>query len=208
MLGKQVQDAYSSVAGLYIDLFGAVGKNDPADVALISRHLNIRPGTVLDLGCGPGHMTDHLRSLGVDAVGIDLVPEFIAHARATYPDGDYRLGSMTELDAADGSIAGILAWYSTIHLPPDDLDPALAEFRRVLAPGGTLVIGIFDGAAAGSVTDAEPFDHKVTTAYRWLPDAFGARLAKAGFTETDRELRPAERTQRPLAAIAAVMNGL
>ena len=48
--------------------------------------------SVLDLGCGPGHLTDYLRSLGVDAMGIDMVPEFIAHAKATHPTGRYQLG--------------------------------------------------------------------------------------------------------------------
>src|SRR3712207_7338722 len=36
------------------------------------------------------------------------------------------------------SVAGILAWYSTIHLPPTELDPVLAGFRRLLASSGML----------------------------------------------------------------------
>ena len=96
---ERVREAYAAVAGLYIELFGTSGQTHPDDLAFIGRHLSIRPGTVLDLGCGPGHLTDYLRSLGVDATGIDLVPEFIAHAQATHPDGEYRLGSMTDLDA-------------------------------------------------------------------------------------------------------------
>ena len=59
------------------------------DLAFIGRHLSGQPGTVLDLGCGPGHITDYLRSLGVDATGIDMVPEFIAHAQAAHPSGSY-----------------------------------------------------------------------------------------------------------------------
>lgn len=193
----RVRDAYASVAGLYIDLFGSQQKVPAEDLALFARHLAIRPGIVLDLGCGPGHLTGYLRSLGVDARGIDMVPEFIAHARAAHPDGDYRLGSMTSLDTADDSVAGILSWYSTIHLPPPQLDRVLAEFGRVMAPGGTVVIGFFDA------TEIEPFDHKVITAYRWPPGEFSARLARAGFTEIERQQRPGDGTQRPHAALAA-----
>ena len=195
---EQVRDAYAAVADLYIELFGTSGQSHPDDLAFIGRHLSIPVGTVLDLGCGPGHLTEYLRSRGVGAVGIDLVPEFIAHAQATHPHGRYHLGSMTNLDAEDGSVAGILAWYSMIHLPPPDLDQALAEFRRVLGPAGTLVIGYVDG------DEVSTFDHKVVTAYRRPVDELSARLARAGFAEVEREQRPSDGSQRPHAAIAAV----
>jgi SAM-dependent methyltransferase len=198
----QVRDAYASVADLYIELFGTTQQVHADDLAFIGRHLSIQPGNVLDLGCGPGHFTGHLRSLGVDAIGIDMVPEFIAHARAAHPTGSYRLGSMTSLDVGNDSIAGILAWYSLIHLPPADLDGVLAEFRRVMRPAGTLVVGFFDG------DEVAAFDHKVVTAYRWPVDEFSERLARAGLTELERRQRPADGTHRPHAAIAAVMGGL
>jgi SAM-dependent methyltransferase len=197
---ERVRDAYTTVADLYIDLFGAREKVRADDLAFIGRHLTLRSGTVLDVGCGPGHLTGYLRGLGVDAAGIDLVPEFIAHARAIHPDGTYHLGSMSSLDVADRAVAGILAWYSLIHLAPPELDGVLAEFRRVLAPGGMLVAGFFDG------DEVEPFDHKVTTAYRWPVGAFSERLVRAGFTEVERERRPGDNTQRRLAVIAAVVS--
>jgi SAM-dependent methyltransferase len=196
---EQVRDAYTSVADLYIELFGSRQQVHADDLAFIGRHLASQPGTVLDLGCGPGHITDYLRSLGVDAMGIDMVPEFIAHAKAAHPHGRYQLGSMKSLDVENHSIAGILAWFSLIHLPPRDLDDVLAEFRRVVTPAGTLVVGFFGGDAVAA------FDHKVVTAYRWPVDELSARLAWAGFTEVERQHRPSDGTHRPYAAIAAVM---
>lgn len=127
-----------------------------------------------------------------------MVPEFIAHAQAAHPSGRYQLGSMENLAAANHSIAGILAWYSLIHLPPQDLDGVLAEFRRAMAPAGTLVLGLFDG------DEVAAFDHKVVTAYRWPVDEFSERLTRAGFAEVERLQRPSEGTHRPHAAIAAV----
>jgi SAM-dependent methyltransferase len=194
----RVRDAYACVAELYIGLYGTREQVHVDDLAFLGRHLAIRPGRVLDLGCGPGHLTGYLRSLGVDAVGIDMVPGFIAHARAAHPDGAYQLGSMTSLEVEDGSVAGILAWYSLIHLPPPKLDGVLAEFRRVLAPAGRLVVGFFDG------DEVAAFDHKVVTAYRWSVDELAERLRRAGFTEVERQRRAADGTQRPLAAIATV----
>ncbi|MBM0277687.1 class I SAM-dependent DNA methyltransferase [Micromonospora tarensis] len=195
---EKVQQAYTSVAELYISLFGTTQQVDPDDLAFIQRHLAGRPGPVLDLGCGPGHLTDYLRSLGVDASGLDLVPEFIAHARATHPGVEYQLGSMERLDAADHSVGGILAWYSLIHLPPQDLGAVLDEFRRVLAPAGRLVLGVFDADAVGA------FDHKVVTAYRWSLDEFAERLARAGFREVERLRRAGDDKHRPHAAMAAI----
>ena len=199
MNAEQVRQAYASVAELYIELFGTRQQVHADDLAFIGRHLAGRPGRVLDLGCGPGHITDYLRSLGADATGIDMVPEFVAHARATHPGGDYRLGSIDDLAAADHSVAGILAWYSLIHLPPREVDGVLAEFRRVLAPAGTLVLGLFTG------DEVAAFDHKVATAYRWPLDEFSQRLAQAGFTEVERLARPGDGTHRPHAAVAAVV---
>ncbi|GAB3834290.1 class I SAM-dependent methyltransferase [Dactylosporangium cerinum] len=201
MTVEQVRDAYTAIADIYIGLFGTSEQVHAEDLAFIGRHLTIRPGTVLDAGCGPGHITGYLRSLGVDARGIDMVPEFIAYAKAAHPDGEYQLGSIRHLDLEDGSLAGVLAWFSLIHLPPEEIDGALAELRRVLAPGGTLVVGFFDYDELGA------FDHKVATAYRWPADELSARLAAVGFTEVERQHRPADGTHRQVAAIAAVLSG-
>ncbi|MCU1390388.1 MAG: Methyltransferase type 11 [Ilumatobacteraceae bacterium] len=194
----EVQRAYGLRSALYIELFGTTAQVHADDLALIGRHLTIRPGAVLDVGCGPGHLTEHLRSLDIDAAGIDIVPEFILHARSTHPLGRYEVGSMEQLPAAAESVAGILAWYSLIHLLPDALDRVLGEFRRVLVPGGTLVAGFFPGERI--IT----FEHKVATAWFWPVDEFSARLGKAGFTEVERQLRPAEDGHRSHAAIAAI----
>ncbi|MFI6823177.1 class I SAM-dependent methyltransferase [Micromonospora sp. NPDC050187] len=195
---EHVGQAYASVADLYIRLFGTSQQVHVDDLAFIGRHLSGRSGPVLDLGCGPGHITDHLRSLGVDAQGIDMVPEFIAHAKAAHPSGTYQLGSMEKLDVANHSVAGILAWYSLIHLPPQDLGSVLGEFRRAMAPAGRLVVGFFDG------DEVDAFDHKVVTAYRWPVDEFSERLTRAGFTAVEHLRRPSDGTHRPHAAIAAI----
>jgi 2-polyprenyl-3-methyl-5-hydroxy-6-metoxy-1,4-benzoquinol methylase len=193
-----VRQAYASVAELYIEHLGTSQQVHADDLGFIGRHLGARTGPVLDLGCGPGHITDYLRSLGADVTGIDMVPEFIAHAQAAHPTGTYQLGSFENLAAANHSIAGILAWGSLIHLSPPDLDGVLAEFRRVMVPAGTLVVAIFTGDQVAT------FDHKVVTAYRWPVDEFSQRLAQAGFTEVEHLQRPSDGPHRPHAAIAAI----
>jgi SAM-dependent methyltransferase len=196
---QPVRDAYSSMSQQYIDLFNDGWQAHEDDTALVRRHLTGLAGPVLDLGCGPGHWTAYLHSLGVRVTGIDMVAEFIAHAEATHPGPEFRLGSMTELDLPEDSVAGILAWYSTIHMMPAELDRVLADFRRLLAPSGMLVAGFFD-----SDDDVAAFDHKVTTAYRWPADVFAEHLTEAGFSELQRVRHQfPERPDRKYAAIAA-----
>lgn len=195
----EVGRAYGAMAGPYIERFGHTDQVHVDDLDLITRHLAIDTGAVLDVGCGPGQLTAHLHARGVDATGVDLVPAFLAHARAADPLGRYVCGSAHRLPVPSGSVAGLLAWYSLIHVPPAALDGVLAELRRVLAPGAPLVVGFFDGA------EVDPFDHKVVTAHRWPADELAGHLRAAGFTEVERQQRPAdpEAGHRPHAAIAA-----
>ncbi|WP_434453075.1 class I SAM-dependent methyltransferase [Lentzea sp. E54] len=153
-------------------------------------------GPVADLGCGPGHLTAHLRSLGLDVFGLDLSPAMIALARAANPDLRFDEGSMTELDLADGVLGGILAFYSVIHTPPQQVPAVFAEFCRVLAPGGHVLLGFF----AGDDPEPQEFDHKVTLAYRWSPSGLMDLLRQAGFAEVGRMIREPVEGERFLQA--------
>ncbi|MFT4166951.1 MAG: class I SAM-dependent methyltransferase [Microlunatus sp.] len=196
---EPVRDAYSSMSGQYIAFVDGAWQEHEDDTDLVRRHLTGLSGPVLDLGCGPGQWSGLLHSLGAQVTGIDLVPEFIAHARANHPGPEFRLGSMTETGVPDHAAAGILSWYSTIHLPPAELGGVLAEFRRMLVPSGVLVAGFFD-----SGDGVQPFDHAVTTAYRWPVDTFVEHLTQAGFSELQRVQHPhPERPDRKYAAVAA-----
>jgi SAM-dependent methyltransferase len=147
---------------------------------------------VAELGCGPGYVTDHLAKLGLDAFGIDLSPVMIDLARETYPHLRFEVGSMDALDIADGSLQGVVAWYSIIHAPPKDVPFYVAEFGRVLAPGGHLLLGFFE-SAGDPVTQ---FDHRVAPAYRWPTDDLAKLTAEAGFTEVGRMLREPQEGER------------
>lgn len=198
MADQDVRDAYSSRAVEYTQLLGSVDQMHESDHRLITGWAeSLAPGRVLDAGCGPGHWTALLHRQGASIEGIDLVPEFIDHAQATYPDVPFRLGAIRNLDAEDDAFTGVLAWYSLIHTEPDVLPLLLGELRRVLAPGGGLLLGFFEGAAG------EPFPHVVTDAFFWTIDAMTRMLVHSGFEVTATEGRQ-DPGRRPHAAITAV----
>ena len=199
MAEEAVRQAYASVVDRYAEMFDRPLPETPADRALVERHLVGLDGPVLDAGCGPGHWTAYLHAAGAQVSGLDLVPDFVRHARAAHPGPAFRGGSMLEPVEPDGSLAGVLSWYSTIHLPPEDVDRALSVFRRGLRPGGVLVLGFF-----GSDDGVQPFDHAVAPAWRWPVDVLSQRLGGVGLQEVDRlRYELAHRPDRRYAALAA-----
>lgn len=201
MTQAAIRRRYTEIADIYIRMFGAVDRVDPEDLEFLVRHLGRCDGTVLDAGCGPGHLTAYLTGLGLTARGIDLVPEFIDSARSNWPTIEFAVGSVHTLGLPGRSLGGILAWYSLIHCAPVELAAVLTEFHRTMSRGGTLVVGFFEGGFEGGRVG--PFDHKVITAYRWPADEMSRMLATAGFVEFDRLRRAGSDGIRPHAALAA-----
>ncbi|MFJ2704573.1 class I SAM-dependent DNA methyltransferase [Streptomyces sp. NPDC087428] len=186
---RATADAYDAMAVVYADFARDSLAAVPLDRAFLAAFAELArangAGPVAELGCGPGHLTAHLRGLGLDVFGIDLSPVMIGIAREEFPDLRFEVGSMDALDLADGELGGIVSWYSVIHTPPKELPPYFAEFRRLLPPDGVLLFAFFE-SGGGPV---EAFDHKVTTAYRWPVDELAGLAREAGFVEVGRMLR-------------------
>lgn len=200
--GADVGAAYDARAAEYIALAGSVGQLATGDREEIDAWAATVRGRILDAGCGPGLWTRHLSDAGHEVLGLDLSVHFLEHARVQHPGIVFRHGSFTEIPAEDAAFGGILAWYSLIHTPPSGVPEVLAEFARVLGPGGGLLIGFFDGEPR------ERFPHAVTPAFYWSAEALEELLADAGFEITGRESRarePGETSTRPHAAVSAVI---
>ena len=192
------RDAYDAKAAHYAEVIEPMWRERPFDLAMFAAFAKLTAGRgpVADLGCGPGHLTNHLSTLGVDASGVDLSPAMIQIARTAYPHLTFEVGSMTALDLADGALSGVLAHYSTIHTPPARLPQLLTEIHRVLAPGGHLHLAFL--ADRDSAELGRPYDHTVAVAYRWSPDRLAALLEEIGFSEVVRLLeQPAADAKRP-----------
>ena len=179
MTRDAIRSAYDARAEEYAAHFAAIDAAHPDDAAAIRRWADTCAGDIVDAGCGPGHWTDYLRSLGSSISGFDLSPKAIRIARTRFPLTAFRVASLEHTGLADGSLGGILSWFSLIHTDPNHADAALDEFARVLRPGGRILIGAF------SWPILEPFPHAVVTAYRWPPQVLCARVEAAGFRIDD-----------------------
>ncbi|MFE1381832.1 class I SAM-dependent methyltransferase [Streptomyces sp. NPDC058740] len=184
--------AYDGVVELYASMFADRLETRPFARNMIGTFAELVRGTgnprVADVGCGPGHLTALLHDLGLEAFGIDLSPGMVDHARRAHPALRFDRARMEELPVEDGTLGGVLAHYSMIHTPPEELPALLDEQVRVLAAGGLLLVSFF-------ATDApEPirFDHKVAPAYSWPADRLADLLVGAGLVTVARLLHDPE----------------
>ncbi|WP_236796520.1 class I SAM-dependent methyltransferase [Amycolatopsis sp. GM8] len=197
---RATSDAYDTVAARYAQQFTDTLRDRPVERALLAAFAElVRAGgneEVADLGCGPGHITTHLRSLGLRPFGVDASTAMIELAREANPDLRFEVGSMAALDIADGALGGLLSRSSIIHTPPRELPAVIAEFARVLTPGGHLLISCF--ATDDPSIPTQSFDHLVVTAYRWSPDRLAGLLRDVGVREVARVLcepKPTDKRQ-------------
>ena len=199
--------AYDAIATVYADQFKDTLDDRPTERGLLAAFAELvqrgPEGTVADLGCGPGHIAAHLHGLGLSVLGVDQSAEMLAIGRARYPEVRFALGSMPRLGLADGSCRAVLSRASIIHLPPTLVPAALAEFARVLAPGGWLLLSF--QAADGPEPPYEYFDHRVAAAYRWWPDHIVSLLRAVGITETARLVENPEPDARRQFQVASIL---
>lgn len=108
------------------------------DVAgVLYEHLLPQLGTLLDIGCGPGHHFPQLQHLADRYIGVDLAPQMLAKAQQSFPMGTFQWADMEALPFADASLQLL---YSNLAMQWANDPPALlAEWWRVLAPGGRWV---------------------------------------------------------------------
>ncbi|MFI6576252.1 class I SAM-dependent DNA methyltransferase [Nocardiopsis sp. NPDC050513] len=192
------RSSYDAIADDYAARFHAEIAGKPLErslVALFAELVRARGGPVLDVGCGGGQVTARLRDLGLDASGLDLSPGMLAVARREHPGVEFREGSMTDLDVPAGSLGGIVAMYSTIHVPLADLPGVFAGFHRALAPGGECLVAF--QAGDGILHFDEAFGHEVSLDFhRRTPEAIADLLEGAGLEVHIRTWRARDEDER------------
>jgi len=110
----------------------------------ILAHLALQPGLlILDVGCGPGSYHASLQRGGAVVMAVDASPGMVREARARDASSTYHRVQLAQADAQALPFLGetfdrVLAAHMLFHVP--DREAALRDMRRVLRPGGRVVL--------------------------------------------------------------------
>jgi demethylmenaquinone methyltransferase/2-methoxy-6-polyprenyl-1,4-benzoquinol methylase len=127
----------------------------------------LEPGRVLDVACGTGFLTQHLRG---EVVGLDQSPAMVAVASARLSGARVVQGDAVPLPFADGELDRVFTGHFYGHLLPGERERFLAEARRVASE-----LVVVDSALREDV-DAEEWQERV------LNDGTRHRVYKRYFT--------------------------
>lgn len=141
---------------------GDFGRQYVLDPVMLPRALALKPTTALDVGCGEGRFCRMLSAHGVRVTGIDPTATLLDAARARHPEGRYVRANAEQLPLDDGAFDLVVSYLSLIDI--HDIDPAIREMARVLAPGGTLLIANLNSFNTACADQG------------WIHDARGERL--------------------------------
>ncbi len=199
--------AYDTVAADYAGLLRDELAGRPVDRSVLAAFAELvragADGPVAEAGCGPGRITAHLDRLGLPIFGVDMSPGMLAVAQGSHPGLSFVRGYLAALPVADSVLAGLVTWYSIIHTPPERLGEVFTEFRRVLRPGGELLLAFQAGDERVHLHQA--YGHAISLdAYRLRPAWIEDQLTAAGLITHTRILRdPGPRESTPQAYLLA-----
>ena len=158
---------------LFIVLRSILENDFKAIRAVIRRRLRVGQGLrTLDLGCGPGAFADLFE--GDDYVGVDLNARYIEHARKTR-HGAFIVSDARKVDLPDARFDQVLIFGLLHHLPDEDVRAVLRECRRLLAPGGRVLV-IEDIPAISRLNLIGHLIHRVENGEHIRPEAEYRRL--------------------------------
>ncbi|MEP9413759.1 class I SAM-dependent methyltransferase [Gordonia sp. VNQ95] len=177
----RAQPGYDALADVYAQRF-PTAYTSPLERHAVAMFADELPGPgarIVDVGCGTGHVAADLRGRGFDVRGVDPSEQMLTHARRAYPGISFDVGDawLRDVDLAD--VTGLIARFSLIHLPPDDVRAVLCSWHRRLPSGATVLLALQSSDDPG----VHEFDHAVARAWRWHPDALAEDATTAGFTE-------------------------
>ena len=182
--GRATRDAYDAVADSYARLLPDVAGEAAVDRAVLGAFVEVAgrsgPGPVVEVGCGAGRITSHLTRAGLRVAGLDLSSGMVAAARHAHPSLALAVADAAALPIRTAALAGLVAWYSIIHLPPGALPAVVAEFARVTRRGAPVVVA-FQCGDGERVDRTTSYGHDVALTYfRHSVDLVASSLTAVG----------------------------
>ena len=183
---QPMRTAWDALASDYASLVPDMSVEAPLDRAVLEAFAEMlgddEGALVAEVGCGAGRVMRHLHDRGLRMVGFDLSPAMAAVARASDATLPVAAAHAEALPVRDGTLGGLVAWYSLINMPTPSVAAVLAEFARVARPGAPVLLAFQSG-------DGQRVDRTVSygrsvplTYYRHRTDEVAEALTAAGFT--------------------------
>jgi SAM-dependent methyltransferase len=136
----------------------------------------VGPGVVADLGCGTGR---YFEELGFPVVGVDATSAMLELARSR--SAPLVQADLEALPFRTGQLAGAFARHSYLHVPKVRLPKALVELRRVIRPGGRVLLSMIEGEYEGSELPDDDFPGRFFAL--WSAHEIAEALHGAGFVD-------------------------
>ena len=146
MSWDSLRSTYDAVATKYEARFVDELRSKPRDRELLEAFARSVRDPIVEIGCGPGQIGAYVRRRGHPrhhVVGVDL--SHVMAGLASRRLDSALVADMRSLPFSSERFGGIVAFYSLIHLRREALVPTLAEFRRVLRPGGRIISTAHEG---------------------------------------------------------------
>jgi SAM-dependent methyltransferase len=179
---QDTQNGYDAVSHEYAEKFKDEMDDKPFDrdcLDRLAREIG-ELGPICDMGCGPGQIARYLHRKGVKALGVDLSSKMVAEAQRLNPEIHFHQGNMLSLPDEDNAWGGIAAFYCIIHIPREQVVDALREMKRVLKPGGVLLVTFHIGTETKHFN--QWWDKPVSLDFMYyLPDQMEGWLKEAGY---------------------------
>lgn len=179
-----VSEGYDAVAERYLTWSAAIP--DASRARYTQELLDRLPAgaRVLELGCGAGVPTTRTLAQRFAVTGVDISGRQIALAREAVPSARFMRADMTALDLPAGSFAGVVAFFSLIHVPREEQEPLVKRIAKWLRPGGLFVATMGVSDMEGDVEEdwlGAPmyFSHYDSSANRALVERTGLRIISA-----------------------------
>ncbi len=180
MISKRMREIYDKAALLYAKRNAAMREGVEERAALFMKMLGPSEAQprVLDLGCGAGRDMAWLEGHGARVVGADLSAGMLAIAKGE-ATGPLVQMDMRQLPFKNNCFNGVWCMASMLHIPRAEASGVLAEVRRVLLPGGALLLGLQEGE--GEQWEANPYGEGERFFARYSPQEAAELLTQAGF---------------------------
>jgi SAM-dependent methyltransferase len=189
-INLSTQTSYDTDAHEYAEKYKDEMDHKPFDRDCLDRLVQEvgESGSICDMGCGPGQIARYLHRQGVKTLGVDLSAKMVEEARRLNPEIKFHQGDMLSLPDEAKSWGGIAAFYCIIHIPREQIVDTLREMKRVLKPGGVLLVTFHIGQEVRHFDKWWEKPVNLDFAF-YLPSEMEGWLKEAGFELTETLVR-------------------